>query len=278
VVVDPAGRRRRADLELVRRGLVTSREEAQQAIAADLVVADGAPVTKPSTLLAPSVALRVLAPAQRFVSRGGEKLDHAIERFGLDVRGASCLDAGASTGGFTDVLLARGALRVIACDVGYGQLHARLRADARVVVLERTNVRDLHGDLLPWRPDVVVADLSFISLRVVLGALVGVAGDDARFVVLVKPQFEVGRDRVPRGGVVRDPALWRAAIEGVVERAEGFGLGVRDVCCSPITGPAGNVEFLLLLTRRSERAPDLGERIASALTEGSALAGARASA
>lgn len=252
---------------------MASREEAQQAIAADLVVADGAPVSKPATLLAPSAALHVLAPPQRFASRGGDKLDHALDRFGLDVSGASCLDAGASTGGFTDVLLARGAARVLACDVGYGQLHARLRGDARVVVRERTNVRDLTVDDLPWRPEIVVADLSFISLRLALDALCAVAAARARFVVLVKPQFEVGRDRVPRGGVVRDPVHWREAIDGVVARAAVLGLVARDVCCSPITGPAGNVEYLLLLERPAAPVDDLGVRIDAAIAEGRRLAG-----
>lgn len=270
---ETAGRRRRADLELVRRGLVASREEAQAAIAADLVVADGAPVTKPATLLAASAAVSVLAPPQRFVSRGGEKLDHALERFGIDVRGRRCLDAGASTGGFTDVLLTRGAAIVIACDVGYGQLHARLRSDPRVLVRERTNVRDLRPADLPWAPELVVADLSFVSLRLALPALAGLAAPEASAVVLVKPQFEVGRERVPRGGVVRDPELWREAIVGVAARAEELGFGVLDVCASPLRGPAGNVEFLLRLERSLPSAPDLDGRIAASIAEGRALAG-----
>jgi 23S rRNA (cytidine1920-2'-O)/16S rRNA (cytidine1409-2'-O)-methyltransferase len=249
MAADAAGRRRRADVELVRRGLVTSREEARAAIDADLVTVDGAPVTKAATQVSTSSALAVLAPPQRFVSRGGEKLDHALERFGIDVAGLACLDAGASTGGFTDVLLGRGAASVIACDVGYGQLHARLRADERVTVLERTNVRELTADGLPHRPELVVADLSFVSLRLALTALVELASDAARFVVLVKPQFEAGRDRVPRGGVVRDPEVWRDAVLGVVARAAELGLAAHAVTASPLRGPAGNVEFLLHLER-----------------------------
>lgn len=268
------GRRRRADLELVRRGLVASREEAQEAIAADLVLADGAPVTKPATQVAPSTALSLLAPALRFASRGGDKLAHGLDRFGIDVSGSTCLDAGASTGGFTDVLLSRGAAGVVACDVGYGQLHPRLRADARVVVLERTNVRSLTLDDLPWRPRLIVADLSFVSLRVVLAALDAVAAEDARMVLLVKPQFEAGRGRVPRGGVVRDEGVWRDAVVGVVERARELGWSARDVCASPLRGPAGNVEFLLLLDRSGPSASDLDERVDGAIDEGRVLAGA----
>lgn len=268
---DAATRRRRADVELVRRGLVASREEAQAAIAADLVVVDGAPLTRPATQVLPSQSLRVLAPPRRFASRGGEKLDHALERFGVDVRGAHCLDAGASTGGFTDVLLARGASGVVACDVGYGQLAPRLRDDARVTVLERTNVRELTADRLPFRPDVVVADLSFVPLRLVLPTLRELAMPDARFVLLVKPQFEVGRARLGRGGVVRDADAWRTAVEGVVAAARELGLGTRDVTASPLRGPAGNVEFLVDLAA-GEGAADLPRRIDAAIAEAPGVA------
>jgi 23S rRNA (cytidine1920-2'-O)/16S rRNA (cytidine1409-2'-O)-methyltransferase len=179
------------------------------------------------------------------VSRGGDKLDAALDRFGIDPAGLDALDAGASTGGFTDVLLRRGAARVIAVDVGYGQLAWSLREDPRVTVMERTNVRSLGADDLPFRPGLMVADLSFISLRLVLPALAGVAADGAEFVLLVKPQFEVGPERVGSGGVVRDPAAWRDALEGVVAALGGHDLRAVGAMASPVLGPAGNVEFLL---------------------------------
>jgi 23S rRNA (cytidine1920-2'-O)/16S rRNA (cytidine1409-2'-O)-methyltransferase len=187
------------------------------------------------------------APATRFVSRGGEKLDAALDRLQLDVRGRRWLDAGASTGGFTDCLLQRGADAVVAVDVGYGQLDWGLRNDARVVVIERTNVRDMTPSTLPWRPEGVVADLSFISLGLVLPAIVGVVTDDADIVVMVKPQFEVGRSDVGKGGVVRDPDLWAASIRKVVERATDLGLGLAGIAPSELPGPAGNREFFLWL-------------------------------
>ena len=189
--------RRRLDAELVRRGLVRSREEARDAVEAGLVLVAGRPADKPARLVADDEPVQVSAPVRRFVSRGGDKLDAALERFPVDPAGRDCLDAGASTGGFTDVLLHRAAARVLAVDVGYGQLDWSIRTDARVTVLERTNVRDLRPDAMPFRPSVVVADLSFISLVTVLPALVALATDDADLVLLVKPQFEeIGRAHV----------------------------------------------------------------------------------
>jgi 23S rRNA (cytidine1920-2'-O)/16S rRNA (cytidine1409-2'-O)-methyltransferase len=183
------------------------------------------------------------------VSRGGDKLDAALDRFEVVVAGRRWLDAGASTGGFTDCLLQRGASAVAAVDVGYGQLAWRLRSDERVVVLERTNARYLTAGDLPWPPDGVTADLSFISLTVVLPALRGVSAPDADLVVLVKPQFEVGRDAVSKGGVVRDPRHWLGALTSVAEAAAELGLEVADAMCSPLAGPAGNREFFLHLRR-----------------------------
>jgi 23S rRNA (cytidine1920-2'-O)/16S rRNA (cytidine1409-2'-O)-methyltransferase len=194
-----------------------------------------------------SVALT--GPPTRFVSRGGEKLDGALDRLRLDVRGCRWLDAGASTGGFTDCLLQRGASQVVAVDVGYGQLDWRLRNDDRVVVIERVNVRDLTTSILPWRPEGVVADLSFISLRLILPAVVAVATDDADIVAMVKPQFEVGRAEVGKGGVVRDPALWASSVERVVDDAAELGLGLAGVAPSVLPGPAGNREFFVWLRR-----------------------------
>ncbi len=237
--------RRRLDTELVRRGLVATPGEAKAAIEGGLVMVGGRPAAKVSTLVAPEESVRLEGPGRRFVSRGGEKLASALERFGVEVAGRGCLDAGASTGGFTDCLLQAGAERVVAVDIGYGQLAWSLRTDPRVLPLERTNVRELVPEALPLAPSVVTADLSFISLRLALPALARVAADDADIVVLVKPQFETDRGAVGSGGVVRDPASWRRALEGVVDACRAAGLSTRGVMVSPLPGPAGNVEFLL---------------------------------
>jgi 23S rRNA (cytidine1920-2'-O)/16S rRNA (cytidine1409-2'-O)-methyltransferase len=244
-MLSPTEVRRRLDVELVRRGIVGSRAEAALAIRTGRVTVGGRPASKASTLVAPDEPIVVSAPPRPFVSRGGEKLDAALARFGVEVRGRVALDAGAGTGGFTDCLLRRGAARVVAVDVGYGQLDWRLREDPRVVLLERTNVRHLGPEDLPVTPDLVTADLSFISLRLVLPALRRCGAPEADFVLLVKPQFEVGRDRVGRGGVVTDPGAWRDALAGVAEAAWGLGLLPRGVAPSPLPGPAGNVEFFL---------------------------------
>jgi 23S rRNA (cytidine1920-2'-O)/16S rRNA (cytidine1409-2'-O)-methyltransferase len=236
--------RRRLDLELVRRGLSANRTEARDAIEAGLVTVAGRPGAKPGTLVFPDEPLQV-ERRRRFASRGGEKLDPALDRFGIDVRGRRCLDAGAATGGFTDVLLSRGAARVVAVDVGYGQLAWRLREDPRVTVLDRTNVRSLRPEDLPYRPSLLVTDLSFISLSKVLPALAGVAEGGADLVLLVKPQFEAGPSDVGRGGVVRDPGVWRRALEEVLEACRAQGLGPVALAPSTLPGPAGNVEFFL---------------------------------
>jgi 23S rRNA (cytidine1920-2'-O)/16S rRNA (cytidine1409-2'-O)-methyltransferase len=264
--------RRRLDAELVRRGIASSRTQAQAAVRQGSVRVGGAVALKPSTLVAPGDVIELTRPRGRFVSRGGEKLEAALDRFRVDPAGRDCLDAGASTGGFTDCLLRRGAARVVAVDVGYGQLAWSLRRDPRVVVLERTNVRDLGPSDLPYAPDLVVADLSFISLRLVVPALVSVAAPRAEAVLLVKPQFEAGRSDVGGGGVVRDPLVWRRAVEGVIDACERVGLSAAGVMASPLTGPAGNVEFLLYATRGA--APGAVD-VPSAIEEGLALAGAR---
>jgi len=206
------GRLRRLDAELVRRGLARSRQHADELIGAGRVQVSGQPATKPATQVDPAapVVVAEVDDDPGYASRGGHKLAGALDTFtplGLTVEGRNCLDAGASTGGFTDVLLRRGARHVIAVDVGYGQLVWSLQQDARVTVLDRTNVRELTADLLGYRPEVVVADLSFISLRLVLPALRASAEPQADLVVMVKPQFEVGRERLGTGGVVRDPVL-----------------------------------------------------------------------
>ncbi len=245
-------RRLRLDAELVRRGLARSREHASELIAQGRIRVDGTPAAKPATAVTTDAALVVTddSGGQDYVSRGGHKLAGALERFqpcGLRVEGRSAMDAGASTGGFTDVLLRRGAARVTAVDVGYGQLAWPLQQDERVTIVDRTNVRHLTAQALPYPPGLVVADLSFISLRLVLGALVAVAEDDADFVLMVKPQFEVGRQALGSGGVVRDPQQRAAAVVTVVTAARRHGLGVLGVCASPLPGPAGNVEYFVWL-------------------------------
>ena len=237
----------RLDTELVRRGLSATRTDAQRAIDAGKVTVRGMPASRASTLVAPDDAIEIVGPARRYVSRGGDKLDSALDRLDVTVESKKWLDAGASTGGFTDRLLQGGASEVCAVDVGYGQLDWGLRNDARVTVIERKNVRELEPDDLPWAPDGVVADLSFISLTLVLPVLTRVASDDADLVLMVKPQFEVGKEQVGKGGVVREPELWRAAVERVVTAAERLSLGLVDAVPSAVPGPAGNREFFVHL-------------------------------
>jgi 23S rRNA (cytidine1920-2'-O)/16S rRNA (cytidine1409-2'-O)-methyltransferase len=267
--------RRRLDAELVRRGLAASRTEAQAAVRGGMVTIGGRTADKPSTLVDAADPLELSGPARRFVSRGGDKLDAALDRFRVDPGGRRCLDAGASTGGFTDCLLRRGAEHVVAVDVGYGQLAWSLRNDERVTVLERTNVRALTTAHLPYAPDLVVADLSFISLRLVVPALAAVAAREAELVLLVKPQFEAGPADVGRGGVVRDAAIWRRAIEGVTAACEAASFSPRAVMASPVRGPAGNVEFPLHAASGAE-ASDLD--VEAALEEGRRVADDRPSA
>ncbi len=237
-------RRLRLDAELVRRGLARSREQAAELVGARRVKVGGTVATKPATAVTTDVAIVVVEDAERpdYVSRGGHKLAGALQVFeplGFEVRGRRCLDAGASTGGFTDVLLRAGARQVVAVDVGYGQLAWSLRADDRVVVHDRTNVRELTPELVGGPVDVVVGDLSFISLRLVLDALIGATEPDGDLALMVKPQFEVGRERVGRGGVVRDPALRAGAVVSVAEASAQRGWGARAVTTSPLPGPAG---------------------------------------
>ncbi|MEB3260270.1 MAG: TlyA family RNA methyltransferase [Cyanobacteriota bacterium] len=248
-------KRQRLDLLLLQRGLATSREQAQQLIRAGWVRQGGQVLDKPGTALPADASLEVAARPQ-YVSRGGEKLAAALEAFPIRVSDRVCLDGGLSTGGFSDCLLQRGARRIYGVDVGYGQVAWSLRTDPRLVLRERTNLRhltpgDLYGDADPW-PDLAVADLSFISLRLVLPALGAllrpVTPDSAvELVLLVKPQFEVGREGVGKGGVVRDPEAHRAALRGVLEAAVAPGWQAKGTVGSPITGPAGNHEYLLWL-------------------------------
>ncbi|MFL6268072.1 MAG: TlyA family RNA methyltransferase [Actinomycetes bacterium] len=262
----------RLDRELVRRGLAPSREVAGAAIRAGRVLVGGAVAAKPSTLVSAADPVALAGPARRWASRGGDKLAPALERLQVPVAGRRCLDAGASTGGFTDVLLAAGAAEVVAVDVGYGQLDLRLRQDPRVRVLDRTNVRALDGEQVGGPVELTVADLSFISLRLVLPVLAGLTRDDGDLMLLVKPQFEAGREAVGRGGVVRDPAARAAAVRGVVGAAAALGLGVAGICPSPLPGPAGNLELFLQL--RADGAPLDEAELRAALAEGAALPGA----
>lgn len=210
------------------------------------MLVDGAPAAKPSRLIAPGEALRVLGPPARYVGRGGEKLAGALGRFRLDVGGARCLDAGSSTGGFTDALLQAGAASVVAVDVGRHQLHERLRVDDRVDVREQTDIRSVTPSAVGGPVDIVVADLSFISVRAVLPALVDLVAPAGDLVLLVKPQFEAGRAVVSRGrGVIRDPTVWRSVLEDVGFAIAESRTAIMDAMVSPLRGAEGNVEFLL---------------------------------
>ena len=241
--------RRRLDAELLRRELAPSRTVAQQLIEDDRVFVNGAVAAKASRQVSPADAIVVDGPPARFVGRGAEKLEHALEEFALDITGMRLLDAGASTGGFTDSALQRGARQVVAVDVGHGQLHERLRADERVINLERQNIRAIDVDVIGGLVDGVVGDLSFISLRLVIAPVVAVCQPGGFMVLLVKPQFEAGRAEVSRGkGVVTDPAIHdrvRAEIGGALAEA---GCTVEAWTTSPITGADGNVEFLVHAT------------------------------
>ena len=256
-------RRVRLDQLLVDRDLAESRSRAQALILAGHVRVGTTPVTKAGELVAEQAEVTVLAPP-RFVSRGGEKLDHALEAFGLDVAGRVCADFGASTGGFTDCLLQRGAARVYAIDVGYGQLDYRIRQDPRVVAMDRTNVRFVSA--LPEPVSLAVIDVSFISLALVLPSAIAVSGAGGRIVALIKPQFEAGKGAVGRGGVVRDPETHRAVLQSVARAAASLGLRLGGLTASPLRGPAGNVEFLALWSPGTPLdADETAARIAAAL-------------
>ncbi len=253
-----APRRLRLDAELVRRGLARSRDHAVELIADGRVTVGGVAARKPATGVTTDAAIVVRADTDRpdYVSRGGHKLAGALDVFasaGLSVEGRRCLDAGASTGGFTDVLLRRGAREVIAVDVGYGQLAWSLRSDPRVTVHDRTNIRELDPTVIGDPVDLVVGDLSFISLTKVLEPLIAVVDPGGDLALMVKPQFEVGKDRVGKGGVVREAGLRTEAVLTVVAAAEQRGWGVVAVTTSPLPGPAGNVEFFCWLRRGPTR-------------------------
>ena len=242
--------RKRLDLLLVERGLVSSREQARRLIMAGAVVAGEQRADKPGTLVDPATTVRLKADAQSpYVSRGGHKLAGGLKAFGLDVTGVTALDVGASTGGFTDCLLQHGAAKVFAVDVGYGQLAWSLRQDPRVVNLERRNIRSLAPDELTPTPSLAVIDASFISLTLVIPHVISLIADKGEIVALVKPQFEVGKGRVGKGGVVRDPALHAEVLADLQARADGWQLEVKGETESPLQGPKGNKEFFLYLQK-----------------------------
>lgn len=264
-------RRARVDAELVRRGLARSREHAVELIDARRVKIAGTVAIKPATAVEPGTPLLVTEEDNevQWASRGAYKLLGALEVFergGFGIAGKRCLDAGASTGGFTDVLLSKGAREVVAVDVGYGQLVWRLQSDDRVHVIDRTNVRSIDAETLGGTVDVIVADLSFISLELVLPAFVACSAPGANLALMVKPQFEVGKDRVGSGGVVRDPELRTSAVVKVAEAASGLGLMLQNVTASPLPGPSGNVEyFLWLRALPAEQGPQAADAIDTAV-------------
>ena len=251
-----AARRIRLDAELVRRRMSDSRERARDLIADGRVIVNGVTATKPATQVEPNTSIALTASDEPdWASRGAHKLLGALNAFEVVVEGARCLDAGASTGGFTDVLLSRGASRVEAVDVGYGQLVWRLRSDDRVGIHDKTNVRSLEPEDIGGEVDLVVSDLSFISLSLVLPALARCVKRGGDLLPMVKPQFEVGRERVGQGGVVRDPALRIEAVTEVARAGAVLGLETRDCVASPLPGPSGNVEYFLHLRRAGETSP-----------------------
>ncbi len=250
------GSRRRLDTELVRRGLVASRDRAREAVASGQVTVNGVIAHKAARLVLPGDALEIAGPPARYVSRGGEKLEGALAAFGLDVAGLRCCDVGASTGGFTDCLLQRGAADVVAVDVGRAQMHERLAADPRVTLCERTDIRDVDPTSIGAPFDLVTADVSFISLTSVMECLAELVATGAPAVVLVKPQFEVGRKQASKGrGVIRDPEQWQAAIDRVLDAATAAGLAPQAAAPSALKGAQGNVEFFLHLEKGGVPAP-----------------------
>lgn len=242
----------RLDVELTRRGLAESREAARRLIMAGSVRVNSQPAGKPDLKVKEDTRIEVVGTRDDYASRGAYKLLAALGAFGIGVEGRLALDVGASSGGFTDVLLRRGARRVIALDVGYGQLVLRLRSDPRVIVMERTNIRNVAPADLAYRPDLVTIDASFISLKLVLPAVIGLAAPQCDIIALIKPQFEVGKGKIGKGGVVRDEVQRQAVIAEVADFATGLGLLVKGVVSSPIRGPAGNLEYLVWLEKSSK--------------------------
>ena len=242
------GKRKRLDKLLVDRGLVASREEGRGRILAGDVLVNERPSTKAGNLIDEQAAIRIKAKARPYASRGGSKLETALERFDLDVSGKIVIDVGASSGGFRDCLLAHGARQMFAVDVGYGQLDWRLRNDPRIVVFEKTNIRYLDLSALPYPADIATIDVSFISLKLVLPHVQALLRPENQIMALIKPQFEVGKGKVGKGGVVRSPDEHRRVIEEIEAAATALGYAVRGVIESPLLGPAGNKEFFIHLS------------------------------
>jgi 23S rRNA (cytidine1920-2'-O)/16S rRNA (cytidine1409-2'-O)-methyltransferase len=265
--------RQRLDTLVYQRGLAPSRAQAQALILAGAITVDGRRITQAGTQVPTTASLACLKPAHRYVSRGGDKLAAALDAFHPIIRDRVCLDIGASTGGFTDCLLQAGARRVYAIDVGYGQLDWRLRTDARVVVYERTNARYLQPQDLPERAHIMTVDASFISLRLLLPTLVELLEPHAEVITLIKPQFEVGKGQVGKGGVVRDPQLHGQALWEVLTTAQAYGLGVRGGIVSPLLGPKGNREFLVYFgLGAAMHSPDVLQALCRGLATGEGIA------
>jgi 23S rRNA (cytidine1920-2'-O)/16S rRNA (cytidine1409-2'-O)-methyltransferase len=242
--------RTRLDTELTRRGLAPSREGAQRLILAGRVRVDSRPAAKADLRVDETSRIEIVGVREQYASRGGYKLAAALDAFPIAIASRLALDVGASSGGFTDVLLQRGAKQVTALDVGYGQLAMALRADPRVIVMERTNIRNVTPSDLDYRPDLVVIDVSFISLKLVLPVVMGLAAQQCDIVALIKPQFEVGKGKVGKGGVVRDQAQRQEVVGEITAFATGLGLAVNGLVTSPLTGPAGNQEYLAWMVKR----------------------------
>jgi 23S rRNA (cytidine1920-2'-O)/16S rRNA (cytidine1409-2'-O)-methyltransferase len=260
-------RKERLDIVLYSRGFFPSRERARSAIMAGVVFVNGVRVDKPGTQLDPQVDIEVRGPDPAFVSRGGLKLEKALQAFGIDLTGEVVLDVGASTGGFTDCALKHGAALVYAVDAGYGQLDWSLRRDPRVVVLERTNIRYLAPSALRVKPSFFTIDVSFISLKLVLPRVDELTVPEARGIALVKPQFEAGRNLVGKKGVVRDPGVHAEVLLSILEVAETLGWGVRALDYSPVRGPQGNIEFLVYFQKGSPTAAGLAAGVRRVVDE-----------
>ena len=249
----------RADVSLVRRGLSQSREKAQAMIMAGEVYVGEKKVKKPSEMIGYEDALTVRSSSERFVSRGAYKLEKAVDVFHADLKDRVVMDIGASTGGFTDICLRNGAKHVYAIDVGYGQLDWKLRNDPRVSVMERTNARFLKKEMFPFIPDVAVMDVSFISIRLILPVAFRIMGESGKMYTLIKPQFEAGREKIGKNGVVRSALTHEEVLNGIVLFSDSIGLHVSKLDYSPITGPEGNIEFLAEIIPKCERAHLIGE-------------------
>ena len=244
------GKKLRQDVLLVQRGIAESREKGQAMILAGQVLVNDRKVDKAGTLVPEDADIRILGDQLPYVGRGGLKLEAALREFKIDVTGKTCLDVGASTGGFTDCLLQHGCKKVFAVDVGYGQMAWKLRQDQRVVLIERTNIREISPSLILEPIDIVVIDVSFISLEKVIPSVLQFLASNAQLIALIKPQFEVGREQVGKGGIVRDEAARSAAVDRIVAFVSGQGFEVKGVIPSPITGQDGNVEFLIHAVKR----------------------------